>query len=164
MASTNKIAFYKYLIKYRLHTCQVLLFYILAVSSIYMGLLISLHLFWYPTWEMISITNLEDNFNQPVLHAVKTFKPLVVILNICALILIPLAKPRLLFVLLFIFILTFTGISIKYILPLNHTLANLNDEKIISQNLILWMKYNDYRMGIIVATWLLTLYLINRIK
>lgn len=146
---------------------NVLLVIILAITSIYLGLLISLHFIWYPQWSFINPTNIDFDFNQPVERAVLFFKPLVALLIICGVIFLGISlkkKGRLLPIILFVFIVAFVFISIKYILPLNVELKNTVDSTVIKEKLLNWMKYNDYRMYIIICLWLTTIgiLLINR--
>ena len=141
------------------------LFCILAISSIYMGLLISLHFVWYPGWTTITIHSLEENFNRPVKEAVRIFKPLVIVMDFCALVLVLFENGkirRVLYVCLTGLAVLFTLLSVIYVLPLNEELATLANENLLKEKLLLWMRYNDFRMIVIGLTWLLTVFLISR--
>src|SRR5882672_3418038 len=133
-----------------------LLFCVLAISSIYMGLLISLHFVWYPGWTTITIQSLEENFNRPVKEAVRIFKPLVIVMDICSLALVLFENGKIRRVLYFCLIglaVLFTLLSVMYVLPLNEELASLTNEDLLKEKLLLWMRYNDYRMIVISLTW-----------
>lgn len=137
--------------------------FILLIASLYLGLLVSLHFVWYPQWGFITPGNIDIDFNEPVNRAVRIFKPLVVILMVCSAILIVVAPKetgRLLPIILFVLIISFSFISIKYILPLNTELKKANNEVFIREKLLLWMRYNDYRMYLVIFIWLLTFGLI----
>jgi len=140
-----------------------LLFCILVISSLYMGLLISLHLIWYPGWSAITIDTLDLNFSRPAKEAVRIFKPLVIVIDLASIVLIFFTKGkkrRFLSVCLVFLLALFTFISARYVIPLNIELANLTDGRFLNEKLLLWMRYNDYRMVIIILVWLLALALL----
>lgn len=142
---------------------SMLILFILLIASIYLGLLVALHFVWYPQWDFITPGNIDIDFSEPVNRAVRIFKPLVVILIICSAILIVINRNepgRLLPIILFVLIIAFAFISAKYILPLNTELKKANNEVFIREKLLLWMRYNDYRMYLIIFIWLLTFGLI----
>ena len=151
------------LIRYKPAIQYSLLFFILVISSLYLGLLISLHLIWYPGWSTITIDALDLNFSRPAKEAVRIFKPLVIVIDLASIVLIFFAmgkKRRFLSVCLFFLLALFTFISARYVIPLNNELANLTDERFLKEKLLLWMRYNDYRMVIIMLVWLLALALL----
>ena len=146
---------------------SMMFLFILLIASIYLGLLVSLHFVWYPQWDFVTPGNIDVDFNEPVNRAVRIFKPLVIILIVCSAILIVIDRKetgKLLPITLFVLIIAFAFISAKYILPLHTELKMAKNEVFIREKLLLWMRYNDYRMYLIIFIWLVTFGLILKRK
>lgn len=133
--------------------------YVSFVASIYLGLLWSLHFFWYPGWKSISLDTVQTQFTDPVLIAVQFFKiliPLMIIFSMVTVIIEWRSRLRLIALGIFLTVLVNTAISFFLILPVNSAIASgLSSQAALDDLLLEWMRLNDWRMLLSTVIWLL---------
>ena len=135
------------------------------VSSIYLGLLASLHYFWYPDWPVEGEpANMHRVFVMPLTRALNFFTIAVPIMCVASLFLIYAAwRTNLRWPALWagILILIHTLVSIIKLMPLNDTIIEMiaanRDHR---QLLIEWMEINDFRLILTTIVWALSLVMV----
>ena len=131
--------------------------YTFFVSSMHMGLMTSLVLFWYASWEGLNIDTIQNNFGVPATLATKLFVVLIPIMMITATIAIisewktSLKWPG---ILVLIGIMGSTAMAKYFIFPINDIIyagAKTNEE--LKTLLMRWMVLNNWRVFFSVLTW-----------
>ncbi|HEY2583669.1 MAG TPA: hypothetical protein VGI43_17800 [Mucilaginibacter sp.] len=132
--------------------------YTLFVSSWHMGLMVSVLIFWYPTWIGLTLAGIHENFGVPAQIATEVFIILIPIMFITTTIMIisewktPLRWPA-----ICILLGSFgSTIMAKYFLfPLNDQIAaGMPSQAALTEILKKWMGLNDWRVCFSVFTWL----------
>lgn len=133
--------------------------YVSFVASIYLGLLWSLHFFWYPGWQSIRLATIDTQFTGPVLIAVQFFKilvPFMIIFSMVTVIIEWRSRLRWISLGILLTVLLNTVISFFLILPINSTIASgLSSQAALDDLLLEWMRLNDWRMFLSTVIWLL---------
>ena len=63
-------------------------------TTVYVGVLWALHFFWYPSWEVMNVGNVQDHFILPTSAATKFFTIIVPIMFLCSGVMIRLGRVR----------------------------------------------------------------------
>ena len=131
--------------------------YTFFVSSIHMGLMISLVMFWYPSWDGITLDTIQNSFSVPALLATKLFLVLIPIMMFTSLIMIvtewktPLKWPA---IAVFVFILGSIIVTKYLIFPINEIIyAGINTNEELKEHVQNWMVQNNKRVFFSVLTW-----------
>jgi hypothetical protein len=144
--------------------------YTFFISSWHMGLMVSVLLFWYPTWIGLTLTTIHENFGVPAQLATNIFIVLIPIMFItCAIMIISEWKTKAKWPAMCALIgsLGSTVMAYYFLFPLNNIIAaGLPTQAGLTEILKKWMVLNDYRVCFSVFTWfsVLTFFLmkINR--
>jgi len=143
------------LVKWLLHINDAYTFFI---ASWHMGLMISVVLFWYPSWNGLTINTTQNNFDIPAQMATKLFVKLVPIAITTAFIMIVANwKTTLRWPAIFALIgLTGASVMAKYFLfPINDIIyAGVKTQEELKQLLIKWIAFNNWRVFFSCLTWL----------
>ena len=135
--------------------------YIAFITSIYVGLLGSLHYFWYPDLKLITNQNLQEMFILPLSHALSFFQIAVPVMLLMAGLLTLVqwkTELRWIAVWMLVLIIVQTLVSVIFLLPINtQIIENWNRKNDFSLILLEWMKINDIRLLLSIAIWLLCL-------
>ena len=131
--------------------------YTFFVSSMHMGLMTSLVLFWYSSWNGLTIDTIQNNFSIPAIAATKLFVILIPIMMITSTIMIitewktPLIWPS---IIVLIGVMGSTAMAKYFIFPINDIIyagVKTNDE--LKVLLVKWMGLNNWRVFFSVLTW-----------
>lgn len=135
-------------------------------TSVYVGLLWSLHFIFYPSWKSMTPEAMPDHFMVPVNAATAFFTWVVPLMLLTGAILIYAewkTKQRWITVLSYCALLLMMVVGYFLIAPVNESIAsgianaNLDPVKLDDQ-LQSWMLYNDMRGVIMTAMWLIIVY------
>jgi hypothetical protein len=131
--------------------------YTFFVSSIHMGLMTSLVLFWYSSWAGLTIDTIQNNFSIPAIAATKLFVILIPVMMITSTIMIitewktPLIWPS---IVVLIGIMGSTAMAKYFIFPINDIIyAGVKTNAELKVLLIRWMGLNNWRVFFSVLTW-----------
>ena len=139
----------------------------LFVTTIYVGLMWSLHFFWFPSWQQVAASEFRSHFESPVREATQFFTYLVPVqllsLGIFAWIEFK-GKYRWLTLLSFIIMSATHTFAVILIFPINRALSAVGTpDAEIRSGLQQWMMYNDIRGILATTVWtLLLVYLIKK--
>lgn len=132
--------------------------YTFLVASMHMGLMTSLVLFWYSSWEGLTLDTIQNNFGIPALAATNLFVILIPIMMITSSIMIitewktPLIWPS---ILTLIGIMGSTATAKYFIFPVNDIIyAGVATNEELKVLLLKWMDLNNWRTFFSVLTWL----------
>lgn len=132
--------------------------YTFFVASMHMGLMTSLVLFWYDSWEGLTIDTIQNNFGIPATLATELFVILIPIMMITASIMIvsewktSLKWPA---IIVLIGILGSTATAKYFIFPVNDIIyAGVKTNEELKVLLLRWMVLNNWRIFFSVLTWL----------
>lgn len=135
---------------------------ILWGSTLYAGVLWSLHFFWFPSWEHLTVANYYENFIPQTLAATKFFTFWVPVTFVCLVIMLwSERKTRLRWVpwagLLCLGI--STGVGTLLIIPINKFLAtHITDQAVLTERLTRWIFLNNIRWVTETSAWLVMVY------
>jgi hypothetical protein len=136
--------------------------YIFFGTTLYVGVLWSLHFFWFPTWTTLKVENYYDQFIPQTTAATKFFTIVVPIMFLAHVIMcwkewkhgkrwISLAALAMLS--------GATYVGTQHIIPVNKILkGHLTDQAQVTELLQKWMSLNDIRMVLMTSSWLLLMY------
>lgn len=135
-------------------------------TSIYVGLLWSLHFIFYPSWNSITPASVQDHFMVPVNAATAFFTVVVPIMLVAGAVMIYCewrTRQRWVAVLAYASLLLMMVVGGFLIRPINERIAaqieaGTLDASALSALLGDWMLYNDLRLVIMTAMWLVLLY------
>jgi len=138
-----------------LNICSIYTFFI---ASWHMGLMISVLLLWYPSWNGLTVDTVKTNFDIPAQTATNLFVIMVPIAITTAFILVIAEwKTALRWPAIVAFIgLSGASIVAKYFLfPINDIIyAGVKDQDELTQLLIKWMVLNNWRVFFSALTWI----------
>lgn len=126
-------------------------------TTVYMGVLWALHYFWYPSWEVMNVTNVQDHFILPTSAATRFFTIVVPIMFLTSLVMIWLewkTKFRWLAVIGLLGVVVATAVGQILIIPVNKTIAAGVEPAELSGLLERWMQLNDIRWISVTIMWL----------
>ena len=133
--------------------------YTFFVSSMHMGLMVSLVLFWYDSWAGLTLDTIQNNFGIPAQLATDLFVILIPIMMITATIMIitewktPVLRWAAVVVL--IGIMGSTAMAKYFIFPVNDIIyAGVKTDEELKSLLLKWMELNNWRVFFSVLTWL----------
>ena len=135
-------------------------------ATVYMGVLWALHYFWYPSWEVMDVENVQDHFILPTSAATDFFTIVVPIMFLTSIIMIwrewkTKFRWHAIIGLLGVIGATFVGQFL--IIPVNESIAAGVDQAQLTELLNEWMVLNDIRWTIINIMWLaLMIYFLMR--
>lgn len=131
--------------------------YTFFVASMHMGLMTSLVLFWYASWEGLNIDTIQNNFGIPATLATKLFVILIPIMMITATIAIisewktSLKWPA---ILVLIGVMGSTAMAKYFLFPINDIIyAGVKTNEELKPLLMRWMVLNNWRVFFSVLTW-----------
>jgi len=132
--------------------------YTFFVSSMHMGLMTSLVLFWYASWNGLTIDTIQNNFGIPAILATKLFVILIPLMMLTSAIMIisewrtPLKWPA---IIVLIGIMGSTAMAKYFIFPINDIIyAGVKTNEELKALLVKWMYLNNWRVFFSVLTWL----------
>lgn len=132
--------------------------YTLFISSWHMGLMVSIVLFWYPSWKGLTADTIQNNFAIPAIIATKIFVILIPIAMLTATIMIitewktPLRWPS---IIVLAGIIGSTLTAKYFIFPINDIIyAGVKSPEELTSLLMKWMQLNNWRVFFSVLTWL----------
>lgn len=132
--------------------------YTFFVSSMHMGLMTSLVLFWYSSWNGLTIDTIQNNFGIPAILATKLFVILIPLMMLTSSIMIisewrtPLKWPA---IIVLIGIMGSTAMAKYFIFPINDIIyAGVKTNEELKVLLVKWMYLNNWRVFFSVLTWL----------
>lgn len=126
-------------------------------ATVYMGVLWALHYFWYPSWEVMNVGNVQDHFILPTSAATRFFTIVVPIMFLTSIIMIWLewkTRFRWLAIIGFLGVTGATLVGQVLIIPVNKTIAGGVDQSRLTGLLEEWMTLNDIRWIIVTIMWL----------
>ncbi|MCF6280788.1 MAG: DUF1772 domain-containing protein [Candidatus Polarisedimenticolaceae bacterium] len=135
-------------------------------TSIYVGLLWSLHFIFYPSWASITPASVQGHFMVPVNAATDFFTIVVPLMLIAGLVMVYMewqTKQRWPAILAYASLLLMMMVGYFLIRPINESImANIETSTLqaaaLKSQLESWMFYNDLRALIMTAMWLIILY------
>lgn len=141
--------------------------YLFFGTTIYVGVLWALHFFWYPSWEVMSVANVQDHFILPTSAATAFFTivvPLMLLANVIMIVTEWKTTYRWHAILALLCILGATYVGQVHIIPINETIAaGVADDATLLPLLQDWMMLNDIRWIIMTIMWLtLMVYFIGK--
>jgi hypothetical protein len=133
--------------------------YTFFVSSMHMGLMVSIVLFWYASWTGLTLDTIQNNFGIPALLATKLFVILIPIMMLTASIMIitEWKTPALRWtsIVVLIGIMGSTAMAKYFIFPINDIIyAGVKTNEELKTLLLKWMELNNWRVFFSVLTWL----------
>ena len=135
-------------------------------ATVYTGVLWALHYFWYPSWDLMNVDNVQDHFILPTSAATRFFLIIVPIMFLTSLIMIWQewkTKFRWHAIIGFLGVSGATLVGWFLIIPVNKTIAAGVDQTTLTELLEKWMFLNDVRWTIVTIMWLtLIIYLLMR--
>jgi len=141
--------------KWLSNICSIYTFFI---ASWHMGLMISVWLLWYPSWNGLTINTVKNNFDIPAQTATHLFVVMVPIAITTAFVLIIAEwKSGLRWPAIVAFLgLTGASVMAKYFLfPINDIIyAGVKSEDELTQLLVRWMALNNWRVFFSALTWI----------
>ena len=130
----------------------------LFIASWHMGLMVSVLLFWYPSWEGLNTQTIQTNFSIPAQMATKTFVILVPLAMLTSAIMIisEWRNPRLWPAIGALIGLMGSTLTAKYFLfPINDIIyAGVTSEEELKRLLVKWMALNNWRVFFSCFGWL----------
>jgi hypothetical protein len=139
--------------------------YTFFVSSLHMGLMVSVFLFWYPSWEGLTLATIHDNFGIPAKLATNLFVILIPIMFLtCAVTIVSEWKTSLKWPAIVTLLGSFgsTAMAYYFLFPINNQIAaGLPTQADLAATLQRWMRLNDIRVCFSVSTWLAVLVFIQ---
>ncbi len=126
-------------------------------TTVYMGVLWALHFFWYPSWEVMNVGNVQDHFILPTSAATRFFTVVVPIMFLTSIIMIWLEWKTKFRWHAIVGLLGVTGATLVgqiLIIPVNKRIAGGVDQATLTELLEEWMVLNDIRWIIITIMWL----------
>ena len=126
-------------------------------TTVYVGVLWALHYFWYPSWEVMNVGNVQEHFILPTSAATEFFTIVVPIMFLCAIIMIVLewkTKFRWHAIIGLLGVIGATFVGQVYIIPVNKTIAAGVQPDQLNGLLQEWMVLNDIRWIIMTIMWL----------
>ncbi len=135
-------------------------------TSIYVGLLWSLHFIFYPSWSTITPESIQAHFMVPINAATDFFTILVPIMLLAGLVMVYMewhTKQKWLAILAYASLLLMMVVGYFLIRPINEVIAaNIEASTLqaaaLKDQLESWMFYNDLRAVIMTTMWLIILY------
>lgn len=135
-------------------------------TTVYMGVLWALHYFWYPSWEVMNVGNVQDHFILPTSAATRFFTIVVPVMFLTSAIMIWQewrTKFRWHAIIGFLGVTVATLVGQILIIPVNKTIAGGVSEAELTELLREWMMLNDVRWVAVTIMWLaLMVYLLMR--
>ena len=135
-------------------------------TTVYMGVLWALHYFWYPSWDVMNVGNVQDHFILPTSAATQFFTIIVPIMFLTSGVMVWQewkSKFRWHAVIGFLGVSVATVVGWFLIIPVNKTIAAGVEQAQLSELLGRWMMLNDIRWYSVTIMWLaLTIYLLMR--
>ena len=135
-------------------------------ATVYMGVLWALHYFWYPSWEVMNVGNVQDHFILPTSAATRFFTIVVPVMFLTSGVMIWQEwKTRFRWhaIIGFLGVTGATVVGQVLIIPVNKTIAAGVEQAQLTDLLAEWMVLNDIRWVIVTIMWLaLTIYLLMR--
>lgn len=135
-------------------------------TTVYMGVLWALHVFWYPSWEVMNVSNVQDHFILPTSAATSFFTIVVPVMFLTSGVMIWQEwKTRFRWhaIVGFLGVTGATLVGQLLIIPVNKTIAAGVEQAQLAELLAEWMVLNDIRWMIVNVMWLaLTIYLLMR--
>lgn len=132
--------------------------YTLFITSWHMGLMVSIVIFWYPSWKGLTIDTIQNNFSIPAIIATRVFIILIPIAMLTTAIMIitewktPLRWPA---IIVLCGIIGSTMMAKYFIFPLNDIIyAGVKSQEELTPLLLKWMRLNNWRVFFSVMTWL----------
>ena len=137
--------------------------YLMFGTTIYMGVLWALHFFWYPSWNVMTVDNVQDHFINPTANATDFFwivVPLMLVANVIFIISEWKTKYRYVALLVLACTIGASYYGQALIIPINDLIAtgNVTDQAELTTLLKDWMRYNDARWIIMTIQWLAMMY------
>ncbi len=126
-------------------------------TTVYMGVLWALHFFWYPSWEVMNVGNVQDHFILSTSAATRFFTVVVPIMFLTSIIMIWLEWKTKFRWHAIVGLLGVTGATLVgqiLIIPVNKRIAGGVDQATLTELLEEWMVLNDIRWIIITIMWL----------
>ena len=131
--------------------------YTFFIASIHMGLMTSLVLFWYDSWNGLTIDTIQNNFGIPAILATKLFVILIPVMMITASIMIVSEwKTSLIWpsIIVLIGIMGSTAMAKYFIFPINDIIyAGVKTNEELKVLLVKWMYLNNWRTFFSLLTW-----------
>ncbi len=135
-------------------------------TSIYMGMLWSLHFIFYPSWKEFTIESLSGHFLAPIQEATTFFTFIVPVMMLSGLVMIYFewkTKLRLIALLVYACLLAMLVVGYFLIGPVNEFIVEGLENgtlllPVLNEKLMDWMHYNDMRMVLMTIMWLILLY------
>jgi hypothetical protein len=135
-------------------------------TTVYMGLLWSLHFFWYPSWEVMNVGNVPDHFVLPTNEATRFFTIVVPIMFVGSAVMIWQewkTKFRWHAIISMLGIAGVMAVRQFFIIPVNSAIAAGVSQAKLTELLAEWMLLNDIRWYIVNVMWLaLMIYFLQR--
>ncbi len=127
------------------------------VSSLHMGLMTSLVLFWYSSWNGLTVETIQNNFSIPAMLATRLFIILIPVMTLTSAIMVltewktPLIWPS---IGALTGILGTTVMAKYFIFPINDILyAGVKTNEELKPLLFKWMSLNNWRVFFSLLTW-----------
>ena len=126
-------------------------------TTIYVGVLWALHFFWYPSWEVMNVENVQDHFILPTSAATDFFTIVVPLMFAAGIVMIwsEWRTPfRWLAILALLCIVAATFVGQVFIIPVNETIAGGVGPDELTGLFQRWMVLNDIRWILMTLMWL----------
>ena len=131
--------------------------YLFFGTTVYVGVLWALHFFWYPSWDVMNVDNVQNHFILPTSAATEFFTIVVPLMFVTSIIMIVLewkTKFRWLAIIGLLGVCGATFVGQVYIIPVNQTIAGGVNQAQLTELLQEWMVLNDIRWVIMSIMWL----------
>jgi hypothetical protein len=132
--------------------------YLLFGATIYVGVLWALHFFWYPSWEVMNLSNVHDHFLLPIDKASEFFwvvVPLMFLANAVMIYTERRSRELWLALLAFACIGAASYVGQRLIFPVNDIIrAGVPTQEALTPLFKRWMHLNDVRMFLMTVMWL----------
>ncbi len=125
-------------------------------TTLYVGVLWAMHFFWYPSWNQITLADVQVHFVGPTSRATAFFTIVVPLMFVTNVILIISERKTPLVFLAALAALCIGGstfVGQYYIIPVNHEIAALTTEPALHDKLGAWMNYNTIRFWLMTLMW-----------
>lgn len=137
--------------------------YLMFGTTMYVGVLWALHFFWYPSWSVMNLSNVQDHFINPTAAATDFFwivVPLMILANIILIISEWRTKYKYVGFICMACVFGASYYGQALIIPINDYIhaGSVNSEQELTSLLKDWMKYNDARWIIMSIQWLAMMY------
>jgi hypothetical protein len=131
-------------------------------TTLYAGVLWSLHFFWFPSWTKLTVANYYDQFIPQTSTATRFFTVVVPIMFLCNAIMIKVewkTRMRWASILALICVSGSTYVGQMHIIPINKILkGGIADQARLTDLLSQWMHLNDIRWVLMTVGWLTMMY------